>query len=55
MRSSHTFPKDDFPDAIVYRTTGKPALHLVTCGGSFDESTGHYRDNLVVIADMAPA
>jgi hypothetical protein len=24
---------------------------LITCGGSFDRSTGHYRDNIVVYAD----
>lgn len=47
-----SFPKDDFPDELVYRTDGKPSLHLVTCGGSFDYETGHYRDNVVVFADL---
>jgi hypothetical protein len=23
-------------------------LRLITCGGSFDRSIGHYRDNIVV-------
>ncbi len=47
-----SFPKDDFPDELVYRTEGEPSLHLVTCGGSFDRASGHYRDNIVVFADL---
>lgn len=47
-----SFPKDDFPDELVYRTEGKPSLHLVTCGGSFDRESGHYRDNVVVFAEL---
>lgn len=46
-----SFPKEHFPDKLVYRTSGRPSLHLVTCGGSYDRSTG-YRDNVVVFADM---
>ena len=30
--------------------TGPAKLVLITCGGSFDEATGHYRDNIVVTA-----
>ena len=45
-----TFAKDNFPDKLVYRTEGRPSLHLLTCGGSYDRSTG-YRDNVVVFAD----
>lgn len=29
---------------------GPPRLVLITCGGTFDDSTGHYRDNVVVTA-----
>ncbi|WP_344191364.1 class F sortase [Pedococcus aerophilus] len=29
---------------------GPPRLHLVTCGGRFDRATGHYEDNVVVVA-----
>lgn len=47
-----SFSKDDFPDELVYRTAGEPSLHLVTCGGSFDAESGHYRDNVVVFADL---
>jgi sortase (surface protein transpeptidase) len=42
--------KSRFPAARVYGPTGSPSLRLVTCGGSFDTHTGHYRDNVVVTA-----
>jgi hypothetical protein len=29
-------------------------LRLITCGGSFDRTTGHYRDNVIVYARLAP-
>ncbi len=41
-------PKDEFPTGAVYSSVPEPALRLITCGGSFDRSTGHYRDNVVV-------
>lgn len=31
----------------VYGASPVPALRLITCGGSFDPSTGHYRDNII--------
>ena len=41
--------------ASVFATTGSPALALVTCGGTFDPATGHYDDNVVVMAvPLAP-
>jgi hypothetical protein len=27
-------------------------LRLVTCGGAFDRSTGHYTDNVIVFASL---
>lgn len=36
--------------ATVFARTGRPVLTLVTCGGPFDTSIGHYRDNVVVYA-----
>ena len=42
--------KDDFPTERVYGETRLPTLRLVTCGGSFDSGSGHYRDNLIVYA-----
>lgn len=45
--------KTRFPTDDVYLPTLEPTLRLVTCDGTFDRSTGHYRDNLVVFADLA--
>lgn len=47
------YPKDRFPTDEVYFPTLRPELRLVTCGGSFDSATGHYRDNVVVYASRA--
>jgi sortase (surface protein transpeptidase) len=44
------YHKSEFPSELVYYPTVEPELRLVTCGGPFDSSTGHYRDNLVVFA-----
>ena len=46
------FPKDHFPTQLVYGNTNHAALRLITCGGSFDFSTGHYLDNVVVFATL---
>jgi hypothetical protein len=42
--------KADFPTLRVYGATRRPALRLITCGGAFDSSTGHYVDNTIVFA-----
>ena len=31
----------------VYGPTSVPSLRLITCGGAFDSSTGHYVDNVI--------
>ena len=46
------YPKDDFPTELVYGATDHAALRLITCGGTFDRSNRHYRDNVVVFADL---
>lgn len=43
-------PKNGFPTREVYGPTPGSTLRLVTCTGSFDESSGSYRDNLIVFA-----
>lgn len=43
-------PKVDLPTGDIFRRDGEPRLALITCGGEFDESSRHYRDNLVVFA-----
>lgn len=47
------YPKDSFPAAVVYGNTKGPELRVITCGGSFDAATGHYRDNTVLFARLA--
>jgi hypothetical protein len=44
--------KADFPDQTVYASHGYGALQLVTCGGVFDNKTGHYLSNLVVYTSL---
>ena len=45
-------PKDNFPTKEVYDMTSSPTLRLVTCGGKFNRSSGHYLDNLIVFASV---
>ncbi|MBE1534344.1 class F sortase [Actinomadura algeriensis] len=45
-------PKGDFPAKAVYGHTPRPSLRLITCGGAFDDDTGHYLDNIVVYAHL---
>jgi Sortase domain len=44
------YQKSDFPPA-VYGYTRWPTLRLITCGGAFDRSSGHYLGNTVVFAE----
>jgi hypothetical protein len=44
------FAKARFPTRLVYGRTRRPRLRLITCGGTFDAATGHYRDNTIVFA-----
>ena len=50
VQGSERYPKDEFPTARVYGRTDRPTLRLITCGGEFDSSTGHYVDNTIVYA-----
>lgn len=45
-------PKSDYPAELVYGSTDRPELVLITCGGRFDPETG-YEENLVVVAEEA--
>ena len=47
------YAKAEFPTDQVYGNTDGAELRLITCGGDFDQSTGHYRDNVVVFARAA--
>jgi hypothetical protein len=52
VTSAAMYPKSSFPDQLVYTSHGYSALQLVTCGGSFDEQTGHYLSNVVVYTSL---
>jgi Sortase domain len=43
-------PKSALPTNRIWTGATRPLLRLITCGGSFDRRTGHYRDNLIVYA-----
>jgi sortase (surface protein transpeptidase) len=44
------YAKSRFPTARVYGPTPDAELHLITCGGPFDQATGSYLSNVVVYA-----
>jgi sortase (surface protein transpeptidase) len=47
------YPKARFPTAEVYgNTTNRAELRLITCGGSFDDRSGHYVDNVIAFAHL---
>lgn len=46
------YAKDDFPTELVYNDINHAGLRIVTCGGAFDDTTGHYVDNIVVFASL---
>jgi sortase (surface protein transpeptidase) len=48
-----TFLKNRFPTAGVYGPVPDAQLRLITCGGTFDPSTGHYLSNVIVSAVLA--
>jgi Sortase domain len=48
--SAALYSKAEFPDNTIYSYTSWPSLRLITCGGNFDYSTGHYLSNTVVFA-----
>jgi Sortase domain len=49
------WPKTAFPTQKVYGQTADPTLRLITCGGAFNQGTGHYVDNVIVFANLVSA
>ena len=47
--------KTAFPTAEVFGPVPDAELRLITCGGPFDRSSGHYVDNTVVFATLVSA
>jgi len=50
--SVRRFRKSQFPTRLVYGNTDHAALRLITCGGPIEADSGHYRDNIVVLASL---
>ena len=46
------YPKEDFPTERVYGDLDHAGLRLITCGGAFNDASGHYEDNVVVFARL---
>ena len=44
--------KDKFPANVIYSDANYAALRLITCGGAFDYTTGHYLSSTVVFASL---
>jgi sortase (surface protein transpeptidase) len=49
------FPKDRFPADVYTGDFTRAEIRLITCGGTFDRGTGHYRDNIVVFGHLTAA
>ncbi|MGC0423294.1 class F sortase [Embleya sp. AB8] len=46
-----SYPKNAFPDELVYGPTRAAELRVITCGGRYDKKTG-YAANVVVFAHL---
>jgi sortase (surface protein transpeptidase) len=52
INAKEQFDKDAFPTDRVYGPTDSSELRVITCGGTFDQNTGHYNDNVIVFAEL---
>jgi hypothetical protein len=46
------YSKSSFPAKAIYGTANYAALRLITCGGAFDYTTGHYLSSIVVFTSL---
>lgn len=46
------YPKVQFPTNAVFGDLNYSGIRLITCGGDFDSSTGHYVDNVIVFGHL---
>lgn len=51
VRSVTYVPRAQLPVAELFTRSGPPTLVVITCGGTFDERTRTYSDNVVLVAD----
>ncbi|HSK96212.1 MAG TPA: class F sortase [Euzebyales bacterium] len=54
VRRVERHAKRALPTDDLFTRNGSPALTLITCGGTFDRSSGRYTDNVVVRAALRP-
>ena len=47
-------PRAELPVGDLFARDGERSLAIITCGGSFDEQTRTYSDNVVLIARASP-
>jgi len=52
VKAVETYLKAQFPSQKVYGPHGFRGLQLVTCGGNFDKTTGHYLSNVVAFTSL---
>ncbi len=52
VESTGQFEQDSFPTDTIYGNIPYAGLRLITCGGSFNASTGHYSQNTVIFARL---
>lgn len=55
VRRVEQVAKDAFPTAKVYGDTARAEVRLITCGGSFDQASGNYRDNVIAYGTLRAA
>lgn len=48
------YPDDHFPTEVVYGSTLRPTLRLITCGG-YNWLSRTYEDSVVVFAHLEPS
>jgi Sortase domain len=46
------YAKAEYPASIIYGPSDYAALRVITCGGTFDPTTGHYLSSVVVFASL---
>jgi Sortase domain len=47
------YAKDKYPAKMIYGAVDYAALRVITCGGAFDYTTGHYLSSIVVFAALS--
>jgi len=52
VRRIEEHAKKEFPTSQVYGETLDPELRLLTCTGEFDDSSGHYDENVIIWASL---